>query len=75
MPGAGAWSREMCAALGVDPAWLPEIKPSHAIAGRVTAAAARETGLREGTPVAVGGADFAASTLGRGRHRARARRA
>lgn len=61
-----AWSPEMCAALGVDPAWLPEIKPSHAIAGRVTAAAARETGLREGTPVAVGGADFAASTLAAG---------
>src|SRR5258705_407272 len=61
-----AWSPELCAALGVDPAWLPEIKPSHAIAGRVTAAAARETGLREGTPVAVGGADFAASTLAAG---------
>ena len=63
---ARAWSPEMCAAIGVDPAWLPEIKPSHAIAGRVTAAAARETGLREGTPVAVGGADFAASTLAAG---------
>jgi xylulokinase len=63
---ARAWSREMCAALGIDSAWLPEIRPSHAIAGRVTAAAARETGLREGTPVAVGGADFAASTLAAG---------
>lgn len=63
---ARAWAPAMCAALGVDPAWLPEIKPSHAIAGRVTAAAARETGLREGTPVAVGGADFAASTLAAG---------
>src|SRR6266851_3531788 len=52
--------------LGPKLAWLPEIKPSHAIAGRVTAAAARETGLREGTPVAVGGADFAASTLAAG---------
>src|SRR5260370_586139 len=61
-----AWSPEMGGALGVEPAWLPEIKPSHAIAGRVTAAAARETGLREGPPVAVGGADFAASTLAAG---------
>jgi xylulokinase len=52
--------------MGVDRAWLPEIKPSHAIAGRVTAAAARETGLSEGTPIAVGGADFAASTLAAG---------
>ena len=63
---ARQWSREMCAALGVDPAWLPQIQPSDAVAGRVTAGAARETGLREGTPVAVGGADFAASTLAAG---------
>ena len=62
-----ARGRRRCARrMGVDPAWLPEIKPSHAIAGGVTAAAARETGLREGTPVAVGGADFAASTLAAG---------
>jgi len=63
---ARAWSAEMCARMGVETAWLPEIKPSHAVAGRVTAQAARETGLREGTPVAVGGADFAASTLAAG---------
>jgi len=63
---ARGWSAEMCARMGVDRAWLPEIEPAHAIAGRVTAEAARETGLREGTPVAVGGADFAASTLAAG---------
>jgi xylulokinase len=63
---ARTWSATMCARLGVDMRWLPEIKASHAIAGRVTAEAARETGLREGTPVAVGGADFAASTLAAG---------
>ena len=63
---ARAWSAATCARMGVDRAWLPEIKPSHAIAGRVTAAAARETGLSEGTPIAVGGADFAASTLAAG---------
>ncbi len=34
--------------------------------GEVTAAAARETGLRQGTPVVVGGADFAASALAAG---------
>jgi xylulokinase len=63
---ARTWSATMCARLGVDMSWLPEIKASHAIAGRVTAEAAQETGLREGTPVAVGGADFAASTLAAG---------
>jgi xylulokinase len=63
---ARRWSGEVCARLDVDVAWLPEIRPSHAVAGRVTAEAARESGLREGTPVAVGGADFAASTLAAG---------
>jgi xylulokinase len=36
------------------------------VLGAVTAEAARATGLREGTPVMVGGADFAAATLGAG---------
>lgn len=63
---ARAWSAEACARLEVDSRWLPAIRPSHAVAGGVTAAAARETGLREGTPVVVGGADFAASALAAG---------
>lgn len=63
---ARAWSAEACARLDVDRRWLPELRPSHAVAGYVTAGAARETGLREGIPVAVGGADFAASTLAAG---------
>src|SRR5260370_12332473 len=54
-----AWSPEMCAALGVDPAGLPEINPSHATAGRVTPSAARATGLREGSPVPLAGAGLA----------------
>lgn len=63
---ARVWSREACAKLDVDPRWLPALMPAHAIAGGVTAEAARETGLREGTPVVVGGSDFAASTLAAG---------
>lgn len=60
------WSDEVCARLDVDRRLLPELAPAHSIAGRVTAAAARETGLAEDTPVVVGGADFAASTLAAG---------
>jgi len=63
---AGDWSREMCARLGIDRAMLPAIAPAHAVAGAVSAAAARETGLPEGVPVVVGGADFAASALAAG---------
>ena len=60
------WSDDACARLGVAPSLLPEIALAHAIAGRVTASAARDTGLHEGTPVVVGGADVAAATLAAG---------
>jgi xylulokinase len=63
---ARTWSTEACAQVAVPRRLLPEIRPAHAVAGAVTAGAARETGLREGTPVVVGGADFAASTLAAG---------
>ncbi len=45
---------------------FPPIVPSWAIAGRVTAQAAAETGLAEGTHVASGAWDGASSTLGAG---------
>ena len=63
---ARRWSAEMCARVGVDPGLLPSLRAAHAVAGAVTARAAVETGLLEGTPVVVGGADFAASTLAAG---------
>jgi len=63
---ARAWSAEGAAAAGVEVARLPALRPARAVAGGVTAAAARETGLAPGTPVVVGGADFAASTLAAG---------
>ena len=61
-----AWSAEGAAATGVEVARLPALRPARAVAGAVTAAAARDTGLALGTPVVVGGADFAASTLAAG---------
>ena len=45
---------------------LPELRWSTEIAGRVTADAACETGLAEGTPVAVGTIDAAAEAVGVG---------
>ncbi|WP_250456178.1 FGGY-family carbohydrate kinase [Caballeronia sp. ATUFL_M2_KS44] len=45
---------------------LPDIVPSAAQAGRITAFAAAQTGLREGTPVACGLHDVTSSAVGMG---------
>lgn len=65
---AGGYAPAVFAALG-HPAIaerLPPILPSSAIAGHVSAAAAAETGLPEGLPVAGGMMDVAACALGVG---------
>jgi xylulokinase len=51
---------------GVVPAQMPPLRRSHEVLGQVTSEAAQATGLRAGTPVVVGGGDFAAATLGAG---------
>ncbi|OLP60568.1 hypothetical protein BJF93_19790 [Xaviernesmea oryzae] len=48
---------------------LAPVRPATALAGHVTAAAAQATGLRTGTPVAVGTGDTGACVLGAGCHR------
>lgn len=60
------WSTELADKVGVDPTVLPEVFESTAITGRVNARAAEATGLIEGTPVAGGGGDQAASAIGNG---------
>jgi xylulokinase len=50
----------------LDAAKLPEIKEPTDVLGAVTTAASAETGLRAGTPVIVGGADFPMALLGSG---------
>lgn len=62
----GVWNTDLCREAGVDPAMLPDIVPCHAVIGHVTAEAAEETGLPEGTPVVAGGLDAACGTLGTG---------
>jgi xylulokinase len=63
---SGAWSPELCAALGLESIKLPEIVPSDRVIGRVTSAAAARSGLRAGTPIAAGIGDTAAGALGAG---------
>lgn len=54
---ARRWSPELADVLGIDSSILPEVVECGTIVGSVTAQASLETGLPEGTPVAVGGAD------------------
>ncbi len=63
---AGGWSPELLAAAELDPGLLPELLPSATVAGGLSPAAARATGLRSGTPVVVGGGDGACAALGAG---------
>jgi len=60
------WSYDMMDALGLDRSLLPEVYESSDITGRISAAAARATGLKEGTPVVGGGGDQASSAVGNG---------
>ncbi len=61
-----AWNEEACARIGIRLEQLPPIKRASDTLGAVTDRAAKETGLRAGTPVLAGGGDFAAATLGAG---------
>jgi xylulokinase len=60
------WSEKVLELLGLDPAKLPPISPATELLGAVTEEAARTTGLRAGTPVAVGAGDFPVALLGSG---------
>ena len=60
------YSQEIVAALEIPEAWLPQVHESAEVTGRVTAQAAAETGLAEGTPVVAGGGDNACAAIGAG---------
>lgn len=61
-------SGRMLALFGLDQhaARLPPARPSQSLAGSVTEAAASETGLLPGTPVAIGAGDVPSSAVGVG---------
>lgn len=61
-----AYRADLLDAYGLTPEFFPKPEPAGARLGVVTAAAASQTGLAEGTPVIVGGADFVSSAYGAG---------
>ena len=60
------WSERIVEAAGVDGRMLPPVKQSTDVLGTVTRTAAEATGLREGTPVVVGGGDGVCAGVGVG---------
>jgi xylulokinase len=60
------WSEKIIELAGLDGEKFPEAMESTAILGAITRQAARETGLKEGTPVAVGGGDGSCAGVGVG---------
>jgi xylulokinase len=60
------WDKSILSALGIPLSMLPEVLPSTAKAGTVSARAAGETGLLEGTPVITGGGDGSCACVGAG---------
>jgi xylulokinase len=64
--GQRRWSDEMLAALDLPREWLPDVTESPEVSARISAVAAKVTGLLEGTPVVGGGGDQAAQAVGTG---------
>jgi len=60
------WSAKVIDLAGVDGEMFPPPRESVDILGTITSQAARETGLKEGTPVAVGGGDGSCAGVGVG---------
>jgi xylulokinase len=60
------WSGTVLRELDIDRSWLADVYESDVASTRVSAGAARETGLAEGTPVVGGGGDQAAGGVGNG---------
>jgi xylulokinase len=63
---AGGWSSEILEAAGIPLRTMLELERPGETIGAVTASAARETGLREGTPVIAGGGDGQCAGTGAG---------
>lgn len=60
------WSDEILKAIEVPRSWLPDVFESPVVSARISARAAKDTGLLEGTPVVGGGGDQAAQAVGTG---------
>jgi D-xylulose kinase len=62
----GQWSEKMLTALGIPKEKLPRVVESGSLVGELTEIAAKETGLKPGTPVIAGGGDQQCAALGVG---------
>ncbi len=65
-PYAFEWSEELLDTFDINRNFLPEIKPSGTLVGKVSAEAAARCGLKEGTPVCVGAGDQNSASVGAG---------
>jgi xylulokinase len=63
---SGAWSAELLGLVDLTAAQLPRVAPSGTTIGRITAAAAAETGLTVGAAVGIGGHDHLCGALASG---------
>lgn len=61
-----SWSDEICNEIGLDQKFLPRIVNSNTLCGKLSATAARQTGLKEGIALVSGAGDKAAGLLGSG---------
>jgi xylulokinase len=61
-----SWSKEMCQALDIPQAWLPQVFESGDVVGRVTRESADLLGIPAGTPVVAGAGDQGAGAIGLG---------
>lgn len=64
----GGWSQELCQAVGIRTAQLPEIKFADEVAGRTLEPISRRLGLPSGTPVFASLVDTSAAMLGTSAH-------
>jgi xylulokinase len=60
------WSTPILEAFSLNPDSLPQIYPSHEIAGTLLSEIAPQTGLQPGIPVVYGGSDQACQAIGNG---------
>lgn len=60
------WSEELCRILGIDLSFLARVYESPEVTGYIQVAAAEQTGLSVGIPVAGGAGDNAAAAIGTG---------
>lgn len=58
------WSDEILKASKLDPSLFPDLMPSTAVIGELTASVAKECGLAAGTPIVLGAGDGVCAATG-----------